>query len=108
MRAEIEKAVVSEPKLTVIEYANGREVHHHLSFPRSLQGLLDLIFKEVVGDEVPVYSYGVTWALRNMRSNQVIEKVGAQDGRRLSELGIRDGDRLALTRIDSQAPGSTS
>ena len=90
-----------DPRITVVEFSSGVEVRHHLSFPRTLQELLDLLYREILGDEVPVFSYGSTWALRNLRNDKELAKEGDLDHRSLEELDLHDGDTLAVVRLGS-------
>jgi hypothetical protein len=95
-----------EPRLTVIEHDGGREIHHHLSFPQTVQNLLNLLYRDVLGDMVPVYSYGETWILKNVRTGEIIKKSAPLDARTLHDVGIRDGDRLALIRLSGSTGDS--
>ncbi|HUI79898.1 MAG TPA: toll/interleukin-1 receptor domain-containing protein [Bryobacteraceae bacterium] len=95
----------------VLMGSNGRLTRIGVSPNETVQSFLDAVYFEI-SPEVRAFTYGESWVLQNVRTNEIYDRIGIEycrskgkvrDDAPFSKIGIVPGDRLVVLPIHSKA-----
>jgi len=75
---------------------NGRVIHVTIGYFKTFSSLINMLYDEYLQNNVPGWTYGKTWFLKNTVTGEIIKKEMKHDKRSLESAGIRSGDAFEV------------